>query len=636
MGRAEGCLALLALALLGATTARAAVDGSPHDIIAQGYDAPKAGAARERCLRCHLPASVVDKGLLAELPPVLARQWGPSSAMCFSCHDGTTIVSPDVDASLTAFHPLAHGADLGAAAARREGEAVAGAGEGERLECVACHDPHDNGHRPFLRQDIAEICARCHAAQYELGRGKENVSGNHPVLVEALGGGRREAPLTVSAPFLTPFPTPYPARQGKGTAGVHWQLGGHLSQGAAGQVLCVTCHVVHGDGQGPPRRGLLTVDPVGAVADLFCEGCHAGERGDAQIDSAAKPNPGGTRTGRTYHPCDDDRANGEGRIVEAEVPERWPVGGDQPPRLLCTTCHTAHAAGPGTLLLRPAERAATFCEECHAQVPEGHHAVGGDPGRCPDQTRGVGQEPAQFDCARCHRAHNAGLGAEDERAFIPLLRESRAGDLLCLGCHPADNPTCDPTKVRDGYMASHFRGDPARLDTYNDQDPPERTDPWPESYLPSTYGGTAGKDIVCLSCHSFARGALTSGDEEDQPHLLARVGNRIDWVQNEETKYLCTGCHGVRPGTGSGAKGHTHPLMDADVLKLGLPVQPPASATSASRINCDSCHRSHGAATAGGVYILEEARGTNTDPMAIQPKIDFTLTCHLCHDASKY
>ena len=55
------------------------------------------------------------------------------------------------------------------------------------------------------------------------------------------------------------------------------------------------------------------------------------------------------------------------------------------------------------------------------------------------------------------------------------------------------------------------------------------------------------------------------------------------------------------------------------------------TATPAGRLNCDSCHRPHEAATAGGRYILEAARGQNTDPLAIQPEVDYTPVCHGCH-----
>jgi hypothetical protein len=290
----------------------------------------------------------------------------------------------------------------------------------------------------------------------------------------------------------------------------------------------------------------------------------------------------------------------------------------------------------GTQLLRAPASDRPFCEECHERSQqEFHHPTEPGDGQC-SKRLGSGGNLAVLSCGSCHRAHNAGLGAAHERDFIPILRENPRTDTLCVTCHPPDNPTCG---TQTDHRASHFLGNPSLPETYDDRDPPIRTDPWPESGLFSLYGPPEGKTIICLSCHSFEKGAVSlTGDAGDAGHLLARSGNPVEWVEGEEAKYLCTGCHGLRPGTGAGAKGqgHTHPLMDADALALGAPVRAPASATTTSKMNCDSCHRPHEAVDVSGYYIMEAAAGVNTDPAAIQPKVDFTPTCHLCHEASKY
>jgi hypothetical protein len=109
----------------------------------------------------------------------------------------------------------------------------------------------------------------------------------------------------------------------------------------------------------------------------------------------------------------------------------------------------------------------------------------------------------------------------------------------------------------------------------------------------------------------------------------------VEWAEGQETIYLCTGCHSVDPATGQ-VKGHSHPMMKADMVKSGMTVVPPMTATPAGHLNCDSCHRPHEAATAGGRYILEAARGQSTDPLAIQPKVDYTRVCHGCHTSGNY
>lgn len=659
-----------------AVPARGAIEGSPHDLISQGYDVVRVSASQERCTRCHLPTVPTLQSFLPDVPPVLAPVFGVSSLACFSCHDGTTIVSPDVDASRTAFHPASHGNDLkGYEGLRSEAVGLPYLG-GRRMECVTCHDPHDNGHRPFLRADLHELCLACHSRLAEYGRGKENRTGSHILEIDPAlpsrpavplnvapgtttlplkvapgsaalpprgpsGTTRIEVPLKVAEAFRTAFPTAYPLEKGKGNGGWHWNLGGHLMKGAVGGVDCSTCHMVHGDG-GPPPPKLLTVAPGNDTANRFCEGCHAGQRGDG-ARSTALPNPGGTIAGRTYHPADDDVSNGEGRIVEVTVPEGWPLGGGDPPRLLCTTCHVAHGAAVATPLLRPTDgntvlhgaSVATpllqptatnpgFCEACHTTLPEHHHPLTGK-GACEPNVNPVGEtDPQGMRCVRCHQAHNAGLGAADENLHRPLLNWTVA--TTCVECHPADNPTCSP---RPETRASHFLGDP--LAAYGDRAPPLYRDPWPESGLRSSFDDPEARVVTCFSCHSFEKGALVSGDAGLSQHLVARSGNTLEWSPGGESAYLCIGCHSLEPATGD-TKGHTHKMMDADVSKLPRPANSPVTTTPSGHVNCDSCHKPHGAATPGGVYILEVVGGKNTDPKAIQPQIDFTSLCLSCHD----
>jgi predicted CXXCH cytochrome family protein len=627
-------LGLLFLALV-ALPARASIEGSPHDLIAQGYDVQKASLLQERCTRCHLATSPAHQGFLPEVPPVLERTYGGSSLACFSCHDGTTIVSPVVDASRTAFHPASHGNDLTGYEGLRSEDVGLPYLAGKRMECVTCHDPHDNGHRPFLRADLQEICLSCHSQFTEFGRGKENRTGNHILGIDPAGAPRPEVPLKIADAFRAPYAPPYPMEQGKGAGEWHWDLGGHLAKGGSGAIGCGTCHAVHGDEAAAPTKKLLAIDPVNEVANLFCEGCHAGQRGDGKTASALHPNPGGTTTGRTYHAVDDDEANGYGRSLEIREPPGWPFGGGTPRRLLCTTCHTAHGAWVQTPLLRAPPTALGFCEECHEQIPDYHHVSGvvattGCGSQLPAPPYGTARGLV---CASCHQAHNAGFGQKRESDYVPLLLSPAGSGALCAICHPPLNPTCNPNP---DYRASHFIGDPSLDDTFVDKTPPQRVEPWPESGLASVYGGDKGLSIVCLSCHAFRAGALVSGDDGTARHLIARAGNRMEWTLDGEALYLCTGCHGARPATAEAEKGHTHPLMDANVLLLGREPTPPLTGTPSGKVNCDSCHRSHEALTRGGVYILEAVDGANPDPLAIHTQIDFTVLCHGCHDAKKY
>jgi len=621
---------LLAFGFLAAS-ARASIEGSPHDLIVQGYDVEKASWLQERCTSCHLTSSPVQEGFLPEVPPVLERSYGASSIACFSCHDGTTIVSPDVDASRTVFDPAAHGFDLTAYEGLRSAEVGLPYLAGKRMECVTCHDPHDNGHRPFLRADIGEICLKCHSPQSEFGLGGMNSTGNHPQGADPAKVTRKETPLENPPAFRTPFPAPYPLAGGRTSLGVHWDLGGHLSGGASGTIGCVTCHAIHGDEQSPPQSpGLLSVAPGLETADLFCEGCHAGKRGD-DLSAPPSPNPGGTTTGRTYHPVDNDRSNGVGSIIETRKPEGWPLGTAVSRPILCSTCHRAHGAQERGFLVRRPPAGVGFCEVCHEWMSlEYHHPlVVKDAGRCAvliepnDPVTGLRRT-----CDLCHRAHNAGLGTEKEQDYLPLLRESHLDEKQCLICHPRDNPTCNPDP---NFRASHFIGDPTLPETYASDGSTLRRAVWPGSGTISPYGGVKGTVMLCISCHAFKGSAVVSGDKGKSRFLRALSGNPVEWAADEGV-YLCTGCHKANPGTGAAQTGRTHPLLDALVERLGHVPLVPATATFNGHVNCDSCHRPHEAATAGGYYILEAVAGTSKDPLVVHPTINFSVLCRLCHE----
>lgn len=496
-----------------------ALEHSPHDLSGQTYDAGATDRTKERCGICHLPLAEEGRTATKEIPHSL-KKFGAPSLVCFSCHDGTTIVSPEVDAAATAFHPGSHGTALEA----DRGRFVKGIAlpylDGDRMECVTCHDPHDNSRRPFLRAELGELCLLCHGDKVGGGKETENPAENHLQGRDPEIERPAESPVTVGAPYKVPFPTSYPPANGKLSDGTHWNLGGHLAQGKSGPLLCVTCHAVHGDATDPPGDNLLATAPVNDGANLFCEGCHQN------------------------------------------------------------------------------------------RVSENHHPVGA--GLVGDCVSGK-----VLSCTRCHRAHNA---------FSPLLSARPDSVAACSECHPPDNPTCEP---KPESRASHFIGDPTLSETYSDQNPPLRRYPWSESGLSSRYGGgEKGQAVVCLSCHTFRKGALVSGDQGQARFLLARSGNPVEPEAGDN--YLCIGCH--RESWGAAARqGHTHPLMRPDISKYNIKPFPPTTYTPSGHLNCDSCHRPHEARTSGGYYILEAATSKNNDPRAIHPAIDFTPLCSHCH-----
>jgi len=172
------------------------IRGSPHDF-SGASDSPLA----EICLPCHLPQD--------ETPPAVGPLWddrpqarqrfqlyqasdgspGPASLVCLSCHDGST--APDVYGGMRLDVVTVAGADdppgrrLRREALRRdhpvgvafpadptrfrprsqveaEGFVVLPHG---RVECLSCHDVHDQygGERLLVRQlEDGLLCLTCH------------------------------------------------------------------------------------------------------------------------------------------------------------------------------------------------------------------------------------------------------------------------------------------------------------------------------------------------------------------------------------------------------------------------------------------------------------------------------------------
>jgi predicted CXXCH cytochrome family protein len=584
----------------------------------QGYGILKKEDKKKQmvCNFCHIPYKKKAARIWDELPPSL-NYWGRVGSICYSCHDGVVVVNPDVDASMTAYHPESHGLSIRDLPkdddTSESGLPYTGGSIDENITCTSCHNPHENDIRPFARAALNELCQKCHQRRENSGYERENIEGTHPVHKKPLDEVVNPSPIDVDDDFKTIFPEDYPSEDGKETLGVHWTLGGHLSEGDDGLIECITCHAVHGKERTGPVTDyrLLSKNPVMVMSNDFCEGCHKGKRGD-DLGEPPYPNPGGTEIGRTYHPADNDIANGEDRIVSITQPEGWKFGNGG--EVLCNTCHKAHDAIPNSPMLRPTIESSTFCEECHNDqaFSQSHHPSGDMSGGfasinsgkphadtrvvvIPDGVweRGVTYgtpEDGKIYCSSCHRAHNA--------PCIPILvfdcEEGGGACDICYECHPKFNPTW---QTDDDWKATHFIGDPSlsvidRLDIttgepfgtqpgYFDQYPPIYEDMWPDSGEYSRYDGESGNGINCCSCHSFSKEGITSGDADYTPHLgpvlasgyqpedltaglLAPAGKWKEWLEDEvidfdlggergtvqrAPTYLCTGCHGLNPNT---------------------------------------------------------------------------------------
>lgn len=456
-GFLAGAAAFLPALLLSAGTVRSEIAGSAHDFPV---------GTSQACAVCHVPTGALA-GRLWPARPGTVDPAGPVGSLCGACH-GTTGgyagVMGNAASDEYVFHENSHGRRMNASdppwSTNVEESGLPHTAKAGTFECTTCHDPHSDpaaatpsGHRPFLRESLNGICARCHAARHFVG-GRD--SHGSSVLPGAWGG---EAQVGMKNPGSHPVGTDIggdnfgggssiaiPARMKVLKSGVAggWSLGGHLTANSAGGVTCVSCHAVHGaqidpqdatEGQvsfppSSPNQNLLVIAQPAVRADwtnrravangdggfnALCEGCHGS-------------NPGAK--GTWSHPLDDRDSFYDARVTA--FPANWPAGGGMAagtnvnPVPICESCHTPHPAAVSTSAsppprpdVAPGAKAyllrdipSKFCADCHSVTIEGHHPVGTsfDAGGVTYllYTRSGGT--AKLTCGTCHNgsggAHN--------------------------------------------------------------------------------------------------------------------------------------------------------------------------------------------------------------------------------------
>jgi predicted CXXCH cytochrome family protein len=158
----------------------AALAGTPHDF---RFPTSPGLAPGNACTTCHLTVvATLDPPTRSDgsVPPAPTRQPagpGPTSLICLSCHDGTmrdvgvrSTLSLGTD--LSDDHPVGRWYDLQPSRGLRPVSIPLDAGlrliaedSGYLVECVTCHDPHDNRRGNFLRMtnEGSVLCLTCHA-----------------------------------------------------------------------------------------------------------------------------------------------------------------------------------------------------------------------------------------------------------------------------------------------------------------------------------------------------------------------------------------------------------------------------------------------------------------------------------------
>jgi predicted CXXCH cytochrome family protein len=668
------CLLLVAL-LLPAGTSWAGIAGSPHDLTILIGD-----PFRSVCSTCHTPHKAQGERLWLSAVGGPATGWGsrPIAQLCYFCHDSAGGGMGASNMIPHAFSTRAHGYDVKKLPLSPDGEpgvlpALPYVASG-LIDCTTCHDPHSS-YPPFLRElTVDQLCKGCH------GRENTGVLGASNVFLAGTG--------TIGF-SLHPTDIPYVDTGGNGptslrdfpqelqvpTAQGSWRLGGHRVgwQAGAGNISCQTCHAVHGWKEYPQGRpagiaatDLTAIENGGGPSSPLCEACHGGGA------------PGGTVGKGDDHAI--DRNDGTPVTV---FPAGWPAG---PAReVVCSTCHDVHGGLPGTSLLRRGGNAGGWCWSCHersAIVPDYHHSTKGNDDAavfssiltCEDchgsaagwtahngfSAKKIGVEPGRSAlCEICHVAANP-------LAFDPAAYEKATGVVRTFA--GAVQPAAHGVVAG---KSSHLIDKPDDNSVTNCQI--KRT-PWASTGAVSKYG--AAGEVICESCHgmlvnagtllgSSAAERRTGGWRANllvEPYEDNSPGVGVEKPDNfvgPTLSGLCRGCHysvlpGVDPSFVHNPSAHTadpytypaefSPYGRATLTvlttpndsngpecpevstadKLGAPGR--LSYPMANRLDCDSCHRPHGAhddSADDGIQRILEYTG---------PGAHGTIICYECHD----
>ena len=334
---APGLFAVLLLGVLLCTT-RAPADEriahSKHDLSVSGPGPVRAVEENEICIFCHVthnasPAAPlwnrynpVTYYRIYRSPTMVARvdQPGPASKMCLSCHDGSLALGLTLDRPPTEPIPMSHmymptgpsnltndlsddhpiGFRYDRLVSNRDRQIRPPElvdhriklGERGELECVACHDPHNNELGNFLRITDREgvLCTTCHELDGWRRSGHSRSA--------------RTVPVTVTN-------------------------GEQLPYRAMADNACRACHLSH---SAPYREHLLYSRP-----SELCITCHDGLSGPSVLPVLNQ------RSGHR-----------SGKGVRNLFPRSGPMGASQKrfltpfPRAAhnveCTDCHNPHAA----------------------------------------------------------------------------------------------------------------------------------------------------------------------------------------------------------------------------------------------------------------------------------------------------
>ena len=458
-----------------------------------GVEAAVLSSKRE-CANCHISwmddfkmagkKIFVDR-VIREANVMIAGRQGVVSTeeICYTCHDGSVLdsrdktwmpgshpvyVKPSANVSIPKTFPL-----------NKDG----------KIYCGTCHSAHgvDWGKRPdekllgrviFLRFENPNsfLCKQCHKNKV---RSKQHM--NHPINVTSI-----KIPREI------------------------YELGGKTGY-MKDQVICETCHKVHG-AKGGYKLLIKTIKN-----SELCGICHK----DKYVSSRDEAEMRGT------HPVNIvpkfAKVTKEARARGSKVGERG--------KIICLSCHKIHNAPKGTKILLASNKGSGLCRICHAdkyrEVSQTKHDLRQT---APQEKNIKGQTPASGGlCSACHLPHG-GRGAKmwarkPSKDKDPIAR-------LCKSCHDEGRVA---HKKQVGKI-SHPVGKPiSNVDGHTD------LPLWNRHGVKLTNGSKG--NVSCASCHNVHRWDPKSLEKKNIAKLEGDSSNSFLRIKNDIGSMLCYNCH---------------------------------------------------------------------------------------------